>query len=67
MKQAMNGLVGHALGVEDIAGHQNQIDLPFERQRSEPLDSVETRLGEQSRFIRRELPVAFAYLPVGGM
>jgi hypothetical protein len=67
MKQTMNGLVGHALGVEDIAGHQNQIDLPFERQRSEPLDGVETRFGEQSRFIRLELPVAFAYLPVGGV
>jgi hypothetical protein len=67
MEQAMNGLVRHTLGVEDVAGYHDKVYLPFPRKSGQSLYGVESRFGKESRFIGLELPIAFADLPVGGM
>ena len=67
VKQAVDGLVGHALGVEHVTRHQDGIDALIRGQPGQALDGGETGFGQNGGLVGFELPEELADLPVGGV
>ena len=56
MIEPMNRPVRHALRIEDIARHQHHVGTALGGKPRQTLHDLETRFGQQGRFVGFELP-----------